>query len=182
VITSLTAAAVGGTTAVTAVSSLSAPVWYFWWANGVYYGGTQTNRLVLRPDAGESLTVECADNSTDATPSFTSACAPARRLIQWLRSTDAATASYLVEEQIGGGSWTKVAVVPAGATTWQYEFRTAPLTDLAAYAWRVTAQDAAGRGGTPLVIPAETIVRTPDPPAWAFSFDSGSGQVTFSAA
>jgi len=178
----LSAATVGGTATIAAKSWLRGPLWFYWWVNGVYYGRTTSGRLTLRPEAGERLTVEVFDTRDpefDRT-TFISRCAPARRTLQWLRSTAAAAASYLVEQRIGGGGWTKIARVPANSSTWLYTWRTEPLADLTLYAWRVTALDAAGNPGSHKVISPEIIVRTPDAPAWSVTLNSGTRKVTIS--
>jgi hypothetical protein len=180
----LSPSAIGGTTTLTAVSSLGGTVYFFWFANGVYLGVNSSSATppaaswTLRPDADEQLSIECYD-TTDASydpATFVSACAPARRTIAWIRSLDATCTAYLIQQQsgsagsypVGGSDWETIAKVLADAT-WQYTFTTEPLDDLTQYAWRVLPLNAAGWPGTPIGISPEMIVRTPEAPGWEIS-------------
>lgn len=102
------------------------------------------------------------------------------KTIWWVRSLASDVAEYRVEQQKDGGAWTVVATVPAIAGRWTYQQITDQLVDLASYAWRVVPVDTAGTDGTPIVIPAERVVRTPDAPDFTVSYDAGTQRVTFS--
>jgi len=174
----LSSSSVGGTTTITAASSLTPPIWFHWWLNGVYQGRTNEGLLSVQPAAGETLNVECVDTTDPAydPATFTSACAPARRRLEWVRSLDAHAAAYVLEQQANGGAWTPIATV-AAAADWLYSLRSDPLDDLASYAWRVAAADAAGNRSSAETISSEMIVRTPDAPSWALAV--AAGNVTF---
>jgi hypothetical protein len=169
---------IDGTTVVTATSTLSPPVYYAWWLNGIFLGLSTSNTWTFRPDAGEQLFVEVVEgNSPDYDPATKPMlAAPARRLLQWIRSLDATCAAYQVQQNENSHGWTTIATINADPLTWQYSFTTQPLDDLARYQFRVLPLDAAGRAGTPIAIPAELIVRTPNAPT--FSVNVAAGVVT----
>jgi hypothetical protein len=185
----LTTQSIGGTTTVTATSSLTAPVYFYWFAGGVFVGSNRSSaatpaaQWTFRPAAGEQLAIEVHDDSSSTydPATFVSAAAPARRTLAWIRTTDATCTRYQLQQQqgasgpyaVGGGSWETIASVKADAT-WQYTFTTEPLEDLTPYAWRVVPLNSAGVAGTPADIPSEMIVRTPDapPPTW-FTVSAG---------
>jgi hypothetical protein len=172
----LTTQNVGGTTTVTASSTLTPPVYFFWFLNGVFLNQTTDPTWTFRPDAGEQCFVEVHDDTNPAyDPStFVSAAAPGRRLLQWIRSLDAACAAYEIQQAVNGGAWTTIAVVAADPLVWQYSYTTDPLTDLASYAWQILPLDAAGRAGTAVSISPEIIVCTPAAPTWTATFASGT--------
>jgi hypothetical protein len=172
----LTTSSIGGTTVITATSSLTPPVYFFWFLNGIYLGMDADGSWTFSPEAGEQCFVEVHDD-TSATwdpTTFVSAAAPSRKLLQWIRSLDATCAAYELQQAENGGAWETIATIEADPLTWQYSFTTEPLSDLQSYAWQVTPLDAAGRAGTAAAIAAETIVCNPPAPAWAASFASGA--------
>jgi hypothetical protein len=105
----------------------------------------------------------------------------ATRTLTFVRSTDPTIASYRIEQQINGGSWTPIAYIPDKQTTWFYSFVTGQLADLTTYAWRVIPIGQAGNDGTAETLGSEYVVCTPPAPLFALAFDSGTTKVTFSA-
>lgn len=184
----ITAASVmryGQMTEVRVTSDLSAdPVYYHWFNHGAYLGRTTTPMVTVSPQAGEQLRVAVIDTTDPDYDPIANAPDgyPARRTIKWHTSQASDVSHYHVEENEDAGGWTKIGTVAHDGKTWQYTFTTLPLTDLASYQFRVKAVDTAGNEGTALTLAAATVVRTPDAPAFALSFDEGTTKVTISAA
>lgn len=185
-ITAYTATAFDGLITVTVTSSLSSPVYYHWYRDGAYVATTVDDAsYTFRVLPGEQAHIECVDtNDADYDPVANAPTgeAPATRTLFWCRSLDTDCDHYRVEEQKDGGDWTLLATVPHADDQWSYEYHTARLDDLTAYAWRIVPVDAAGNQGTALAMDAEDVVRTPDAPDYTIDWDSGTQLVTFTAA
>ena len=172
------------TTIVTVASTLSAPVYYFWYLDGIPAGMTATPSKAFALSPGDQQTVDCLDSNDAGFDPVANAPAgwPARRTLEFIRSIDPTIDRYLVEQQANGGAWSTLCTIHDDKSKWAYTARTGQLADLTSYAWRVTPIDAAGNAGAPTVLATELVVRTPDAPAFAVSFVPGSDQVEFSAA
>jgi len=171
-------------TTVTVTTSLSSPVYYHWYRDGAHVGTTiddPSYTFCVLP--GEQAHIECVDtNDADYDPvaGAPSDEAPATRTLFWCRSLGTDVDHYRVEQQADGGDWTLLATIPHDDTQWSYQYQTPRLTDLTAYAWRVVPVDQSGNQGTALALDAEDVVRTPDAPAFAATWDDGTQLVTFS--
>lgn len=170
---------VDGVTTIIVSSPLSEP-FYHWYVDGVYVGVTRDPRWQLYLSDGEQAHVEVIDTIDGAFDPVAGAPAayPSQRTLWWCRSLSTDVASYRVEQQQDGGSWTAIATVHAVAEQWDYRHLTERLVDLAEYAWRVIPVDQAGNDGTAISLSAVTVVRWPDAPEWTFSFDAGTDLVT----
>lgn len=175
---------IGDVTEVTVTSDLSAPIYYHWYVDGSFRASTQTNVLSFYLDEGEQLRLEVLDTTDPDWDPIANAPDgyPPRRTLWWVRSISSDCVAYCVEQQKDGGGWSSLITIPARDGVWEYSYTTQRLDDLADYEWRVVPIDSLGNEGTPLALSAETIVRTPDSPDWAFTFDEGTDKVTFTEA
>lgn len=172
---------VAGVTTVTVTSSLAGTVYFHWYADGTYLGATEGPSRSFFVEEGEQLRVEVVDTTdADFDPvAGAPAAYPARRTLWWCRSIDADVDHYRIEEQVDGGDWSTIGLVPHDDATWQYELVTERLDDLADYAWRVVPVDRAGNDGTAIALRTERVVRTPDAPDFTATFDPDTTRVTF---
>lgn len=164
------------------VSSVLAEPYFHWYVDGVYAGVTRDPRWELYLSDGEQAHVEVID-TVDVTfdpVAEAPAAYPSRRTLWWNRSLSTDVASYRVEQQQDGGSWTVIATVHVVADQWNYQVVTEPLVDLASYNWRLVPVDRAGNDGTAINWDGETVVRWPDAPEWVLAFDGGTDRVTIS--
>jgi hypothetical protein len=190
-IVSETATREGTVTVVRVTSDLTPPVYFFWYVDGAYVGsttgaGTATSvrGFGLPPD--DQVRIDVLD-STD--PAFDALAAapdgyPARRTLTWIRSIDAETAVYRVEQQREAEGYEEIGYVGADAATWQYQLLSPRLDDLTTYDWRVIPVDASGVDGTPIAIGPESIVRRPDAPEFTVTAAAtgGGAEITFTEA
>lgn len=183
-ITSYQTTVAGNTTIVRVTSSLSGTVYYFWFADGAYFGRTTSPTFTFVLDIGDQNVVVCLDSNDPNYNAIANAPHgyPARRSLVFVQSTDASVARYRVEQSENGGAWTAIAFVAADSTKWTYEILSPRLTDLTTYAWRVVPIDDAGNDGSPQYVGSELIVRTPDAPNFVVTFDAVHDQVHFAAA
>lgn len=183
-ITSLTAARAGDVTTATAVSDLSGTVYFHWYLDGAWVGRTTTGVRTFHLPPGEQVRLEVLDTTSDSFDAVANAPAgwPARRTLWWTRPPTEDLARFVVEQQADGGDWAVIGTVWVVAGAWSYSLLTPRLADLADYAWRVTPYDLAGNAGTPIALPAERVVRTPDAPGFAVELDPDTQRVTFSEA
>ena len=181
-ITSLTYNVVGDMVEVVATSDLGDP-WFYWYSNGAYVGRTSEGRRWFGRRFDQALRIGVLDSESESFDPIANAPDgfPPTRTLEWIRSTDADTAEYLIEEQIDGGDWEELARVRMQPGQWRYTYETDALADGSSYAWRVTPIDTVGNSGTAVTIAAETIVRRPDPPDIAVSLGAGP-LVTYSEA
>jgi hypothetical protein len=182
VIESINQTQIGNIVTVTVVSSLSAPVYYFWYLDGNFVNETQTPTMVFVPSAQTIIT--CIDSNDPGFDPIANAPAgfPATRTLFFVRSLDPNIGSYLLQQSENSGAWETIATVHDDPGTWSYQVTTGELDDLSQYAWQVVPVDIYGNTGTPTALANELIVRTPDAPDFTFTFEQGSDQVLFSGA
>jgi hypothetical protein len=182
-ITSLTAVQFFDVTQVTAVSNLAGkPIYYFWYLDGSPQSPTTSPTRSFRLDPGQQAEILCLDSLdpdfdavANAPPGF-----PARRTLFWIRSLATAVDHYRVEESSdGGATWTPIGQVQQLGPQWTHALLTPPLADLTGYRWRIVPVDAAGNDGAALAPPAEFVVRRPDAPQFAISYDASANRVSF---
>lgn len=173
----------GNTTIVTAVSTLTAPTFY-WYLDGIFVGATQGGVRTFVSQPNDQQRIEVLDSTDPAFDPAANAPAgyPARRMLVFTRSIDPSVIGYRIEQQRAGGSWSSLGTVQDDRARWLYEFLTPRLDDLTQYAWRVIPMDEHGNDGTPVTLVEELIVRTPDAPNFAVAYNAGTQKVTFSQA
>jgi len=182
-ITNLTAKRLGKfEVQVTATSSLTGAVYYYWFLDGLFIGVTEVNtRTVYLQDAAQAKLAVVDSNTQVNDPStLVPEMWPGRRELWFVRSTGAD--HYLLEQQKNGGEWEQVCSHWPNTDQWDYTIQLASLEDLATYVWRIVPVDAAGNRGSARVLESERIVRAPDAPNYTISFDPGTANVTFSSA
>jgi len=171
-------------------SDLSGTIYYHWYLDGVLVASTEgldESEFWFQLEQGEQARLEVLDTNDADFDAVANAPAgwPARRLLWWVRSLDASTDHYRVEQQQDGGDWSTVALVPRdslGPDTWHYQLLSDRLDDLSDYAWRIVPVDAAGNDGDSTLIGPERIVRAPDAPDCTITYDADTDKVTFAAA
>lgn len=178
---------VGSMVEIVATSDEGSPVWFHWWVDGVYCGQTvgEASPVSIRwfqVGLGEQERIDVVDTTdADADPVALAPDAyPARRTLWFLRSLAVGVDHYRIEQQQDGGEWTAIGRVRAHEHLWDYSLSTGRLDDLADYAWRAVPVDALGNAGTAIAIGSQTIVRSPDAPDWAATFDAVSALMTIS--
>jgi len=174
----------GRSTRVIVTSDLGGTVFYHWYLDGVYVGRTELPEYCLFLDVGEQVVLVCQDTADADYDPIANAPAgyPARRLIYWVRSLATDLDYYQVEQKPSGGEWTNIGRAAHDPQRWDYWLLTPRLADLTSHQWRVVPIDRAGREGTTIAIDAMTVVRTPDAPGFAISYDAGTDKVTYTAA
>lgn len=179
-ITSYSTKRAGQATIVTVVSSLSGTIYYHWWVDGVYAGQTTTPSRSFTVRRGEQARIECIDtNDADYdAQANTPAGWPARRQIWWIRSLSTDVAWYRVEQLKSGGSWAAIGLVPHRDAQWSYSVLSPRLDDLSDYTWRVVAVDQAGNETTTATVGPVTVVRAPDAPDFAYTWNGPSPATT----
>ncbi len=182
-------------TAVSVISSLADPVYYFWFLDGQYQGRTTAPRRSFQVPPGQQARVEVVDsNDPDFDPSAADVSRfPAQKTLWWVRSPDPDVDHYRVDQAVCAplapgvsGSWSSLLPMPFRGRSlayaalgvaaalpyqWTYQFLTARLVDLALYKWRIVAVDAAGDDGAALALGPEVFVRVPDAPAFSIALD-----------
>jgi len=134
---------------------------------------------VVYVQAGESLVFEVLDDA-DLEPST---AFPGRLTIGW-RRVASATASYRVEEYVGG-EWVERYTVADDGSEW-FNWESRYLEDVTTHQFRVVPVGENGNDGTPIAF-ATLMVRHPDSPITddnvddKFSYDSGTNKVTIAA-
>jgi len=171
-------------TTVAVISDLSGTVYYHWYLDGAYIASTTRPTYSFVLEQGEQARIEVQDTTDPNYDPIANAPAgyPARRTLWWIRSTEGDVDYYKVEQKKDSGQWSTIGIVRHDNREWAYSFLTPRLEDLATYTWRIIPVDTAGNEGTPQTIGPETVVRTPDAPRFAISFDPSTTRVTFSAA
>jgi hypothetical protein len=147
----------GSTTLVTAESDLADTIYYHWYSDGSYLGfsTSPTRSFLLIP--GDQAHVDVVDtNDPDFDPLADPPTGyPPSRALEWVRSTDPIVASYRIEQQANGGSWTAIGTVAHDPSKWLYTFLATDLSDLTTYAWRIVPVSNAGNDGTAISVTAE---------------------------
>lgn len=181
-IVSFTATRSGNTLHLVAVSDQAGAVFY-WYLDGAFQQSTPTGLLTITLAAGEQARVTVLDRVGAFDPIAGGPEAhPARRTVAWTRSLALDAAVYRLEQKVGTGSWDVVATVAATAALWEYRLVTDRLADLTDHQWRVIPIDRYGNEGAAVTLAAERVVRYPDAPDFAATYDAGTGRVTVSAA
>jgi hypothetical protein len=179
----------GAVTTWAVISSFTGTPEFHWWLDGRYVGMTRSPEFAHRLDRDQVAELLCRTNYYGADVDMAAIPPngfPARKLIQWVRSADTDVAYYRVQYATTAGAptepdWTTFAQVPDDGR-WQFDALTPKLTDLQDYWFGIVPIDTAGNAGTRLTIAKATVVRRPDPPAYAATFDSGTARVTFTSA
>ena len=158
-------------------------VYYHWYLDGLYQGVTTspTRAFVLDGEQARVEVVDTLDANFDPYADPPDAY-PARRTVWWVRSLDADTDHYRVEQKEGAGEWAAIGAVAHDASKWSYELVTDRLTDLTDYKWRVIPVSQAGNDGGPIELAVERVVRTPDAPGFTIAYDADTDEVTFAEA
>lgn len=153
-------------------SSLGAGTTYYVYENAVLVDATLRNWRYVTVAEDDEVQFEVLDNpSTDPQPAY-----PRRGLLYWQSVDDA---EYYRVEEYSGGAWTEKRRVQALSRS-AYHVRTGVLTT-GEHQWRVVPVTSGSIDGTPIEF-AFTIVCRPDPPDVSYSYSSGTGNVTASAA
>lgn len=174
---------VGDSVRVEVSSDLEGPRFY-WYADGAFVGSSTEPARSFGVAPGEQLRVEVLDSTDADFDALANAPAgyPSRRSLWWTRSSSSDVSAYVVEQQKDGGDWLELARVAQEPGAWALSFLTGRLEDLATYSWRITPIDRAGNEGTATTFGPELVVRRPDAPEFALSFDAGANRVTISEA
>jgi len=110
---------------------------------------------------------------------------PARYTVHWVRSLDAETKAYAVQEySTGTGDFAEMARLPA-AEAWDFVWLTKRLDDGATYEWKIIPVDGAGNAqntGSIVTTGGKIILRNPDAPNWNYTYEPVTDRVTFAAA
>jgi len=154
-------------------SDLATPTFYVY-AHGRYLGPTTAQRMIFRCEPGQSLRVEVYDAFGDA-PSFLH---PDTIRLFWYAVASAD--HYLVEQYIDT-SWESLAKVPHSDRENAYTWDSAQLADNTTHQFRVSAIDAAGNAST-AVERSMLMVRHPDPPVAALSYNPATREPTITLA
>jgi len=183
-ITSFTSTRHGRTTRFVVVSSLTAPFKFYWYVDGVHAYSTAAGEFWLSLPDTAFARVEVLDS---ANPNFDAlANAPvehtARRVIEWVASTDPTIAHYRVEQRRAAEPWIQIASVRHAVRQWSYRTTTPRLDDLTDYEWRVVPMDAAGNDGAVVAKETVRVVRRPDPPMFTATYSAATTRVTLAAA
>lgn len=174
----------GGLVEITAESNLSGAIRWHWWVDGQYVGATAGPTRAVYLEPGDLARVVAVDTTNPGFDPYANPPDryPPRRWVWWIRSLAEDVARYRIEQQAGGGDWIPIGELHHRPDRWSYSLLTGRLADLTDHAWRVIPIDRAGNDGTPRAIDAERVVRIPDPPQFAITFNAGPKTVTFNAA
>ena len=196
-ITFTTAVRIGAITLVTVTSSLTGTVYFHWYLDGAYVGFTTSGQHSFQLPEDGLARVEVVDTNDAAFDPLAAPPAffPARFTIHWVRSLSTDVKEYLVEWSLNGvDNWSRLVRIPHDEEVWDYAILTERLVDLTNYFWRVQPVDVAGNIGTALLITGPIgegftealipvqVVRVPDAPRWAFTWNAGTQRVTYAAA
>jgi len=179
----------GAVTTVTAVSRLSGRVFYHWYVDGAYLGGSAGNVKTFTLEVGEQVRVEVIDTND---PDFDGVAGapdgyPARRTIRWVRSIDPQIVAIRVIQQEVGEADLTLAEIPLVGDRWSYELLSPRLDDLGEYGWITRTIDRAGNIGSITAAVLEgalfqaPVVRRPDAPEFTVSFDAGTAKINFAS-
>lgn len=187
----------------------TAVIHFHWYIDGELVASTTSSRYSFYLPSGDQVRVDVLDTVDPDFDAVANAPAgyPARRELFWTRNTRSdpvlrttrlgpsgsiprlgdeseitpfvALSHYRLEQQKDGGGWTVLARVREKIGVWEHRYRTARLTDLSTYSWRIVPVDINGNDGTVLTIGPEKIVRTPDAPNFTVAFNDGTQKATF---
>lgn len=185
---SLVATQRGRYVTVQAETAITEDVYFHWYLDGLYAGVTRTPHFGYLLPLDDSAFVQClATLYPDFDPiAAAPAGYPSRGTLQWIRSSAMNIGYYRVDSATGagvpaGGDWKEIARFVAD-DRWHYTYLTPSRSDLTWYWYRVVPVDTAGNDGTALTFGPFYVVRRPNPPDFATSYDAGTGRVTWSAA
>lgn len=187
-ITSTSTVRQGNTTTVSVTTGLSGLVYFHWYVDGEYVGssastGGRSSRSFIVGPGFQSVVDVLDTNDRDFDPYANAPDSyPARRTLQWVRSTSSDVRHYRVEQLVDLGDWESIGVVQDDPARWSYTFVVSGLTDLSFYSWRVIPVGENGNDGDMLILNEEYIVRTPDAPDFTATFSAGTSKVTFAEA
>lgn len=150
-------------------SGLATPTFYVW-RDGVLQGSTTATIWDATVPLGQHPVWDVFDDPDDEPE----AVYPDHFRLQW-RGGGSAVDHYLVEEKVGS-TWTQRARIPETGRNY-YHFNTARLADVTVHELRVVAVGADGNESEAAAF-AALMVRHPDPPLAAYSYDAGTGEVT----
>jgi len=165
-------AAVRGGVRLTWQSDAEDPTFYVY-RDGVLIATTKQRSMMFSGQAGEQVVVEVLDDA-DGIPV---AAYPGRVWLRWKPSTD--TAKYRVEEYVGAAWTARASILHDGRL--RYTFRTRYLEDSTTHLFRVVPVGENGNDGTPKTW-SVLCIRHPDVPDASYSYASGTGLVTITAA
>jgi hypothetical protein len=131
----------------------------YWYFNGDAY----------EPDAAEL-------RDADSTGTAESVLYPPYLILQWRGDDDAE--SYLIQQYVDS-AWSDIANV-AEDNKGYYQYQTVALTDATTHQWRVLPVDHYGNEGTPVQFDM-FLVRNPDTPSYAVTWDAGTNEIVVSA-
>ena len=154
-------------------SDLGGTPTFYIYQDGQLIRTTESTSMIFRAPSGESLMIEILDSATE-TPQT---AFPGRLTLSWEAST--AVNYYLVEEYVAS-VWTERARVP-DTNAYYFSWRTRYLEDVTTHQFRVTPIGTNGNTGARRTFSC-LMVRHPDAPSVAYSYASGTGMVTVSAA
>lgn len=171
----------GNVLTVTAVTKLTGDLFYHWYIDGNYIDTTRANQKSFVVEALDQIQVEAIIVNHDGFDVIANAPAgyPARVTLHWVRSIDPNIKRYRIEQQKEAEGFAAIGVVTHADSTWYYTFLTPRLETHTNYDWQIVPVDLAGNDGTPLSIPQQKIVRTPDAPNFTIDYASGNQRVTF---
>lgn len=150
-------------------SDLGTPTFYVW-KDGRFYASTTAATLIVPVPEGSYPVFDVFDDAADQ-PTWT---LPDTLLLQWA-GLGSSAASYRVEQYVGA-AWVTRSIEPERGRAY-YQWRSPRLADQTACQFRVVAVGPDGNE-TVSATYAATMVRQPDPPAVALSYDEGTGDVT----
>jgi len=148
-----------------------------WYKDGLEIAETADEYLRIDNGADEPPQLECLD-STEGSSTPNSVTYAPYAVLQWRRSSNAT--GYKVEAY-ESAAWTHKAWIYQHDDMAYYRYETRTLTDVTTAQWRVIPVDAQEREGNPIQMDF-FVCRQPDTPSVSYTYDSGTGEVTVSAA
>lgn len=149
-------------------SDQPAPVTYRIFRDGTLITTTPEEEFNFSIEPGEQPLIEILDDGTTS-PSL---AFPSRFTLSWRSVVGAA--SYRIEELIGVSFVTRQVVTDDGRKWNEWDSR--PLEDDQLHEFRITPIGDNGNNGTPVTFQIK-MVRHPDPPPVAYSYDQATGKV-----
>lgn len=165
----------------TAVSDLSAPIYYFWYLDGAYQLRTSNGQTSFNLGYGTQRRLGVLDSNDPDYDAVANAPAeyPPYRTIEWIRSLSSVRV-YRVYRSVDGGAYALITVMPAKGGRWLYSYTDGPLEDGVRYSYKIIPQDKKGREGAAVTlsdVEAENtlVIRCrPNAPNFAVTVDEDS--------
>lgn len=170
---------------VSVTSDMTAPIYYYWYLDGLFVSMTFSNEMSFAVEEGEYAVVECIDSNDPTLDPFSIApdTPSSRNTIMWHRDLTGGVAQFDVYENIYTPyTSTLVRSIPVDQNFWYYTFRTRRLTDLLGYYHLVGNISNGGSAYSGNYNIAIKTVRRPDPVRWAFTYDADTDLVEFAEA